>query len=67
MQGALDDFYADVINGERMAILNDNSLDDDEKIIALLELPDPTMDEEKAEKLLKQHKERQKRRQITAK
>jgi hypothetical protein len=67
MQGALDDFYADVINGERMAILNDNSLDDCEKIIALLELPDPTMDEEKAEKLLEQHKERQKRRQITAK
>jgi hypothetical protein len=45
-----------------MAILNDNSLDDDEKIIALLELPDPTMDCEKAEKMLEQHKKRQKKR-----
>jgi hypothetical protein len=62
MQAALDDFYADIMDGERMAILNDNSLDDDEKIIALLELPDPTMDCEKAEKTLEQHKERQKKR-----
>ncbi len=55
ISAALDDHYWSEFMSDVNSILNDGSLDYDEKVMALLELPDPTMDEEKAERLIDEH------------
>jgi len=57
MQAKIDVFKATELSADIRAILNDGSLDDEEKVVALMELPDPTMDEERAEQIvLMRHK-----------
>ena len=48
----LDDFNATELGSDIRAILSDPELDDEEKIVALMELPDPTMDEARAERIV---------------
>jgi hypothetical protein len=47
-----DDAILSMTQEDIQGVLENNELSDEDKVVALMELPDPTMDEEKARDIL---------------